>query len=323
MDETEFYRQTRDKTLFGAYLLYGQEELTRREAQDRVVALTDAGYRDLNVERLEQPTWDALWDAACRLPFFDALRVVVVKSFRDEDVLPHMDKLLTLPAGVVVLLERAGEVRRDAAVRKAFGERAVEFAALTEDRGVSLVCREAALTGVNIDRQTARLLCQMAGLDANALKNEFSKAAGYVGLGGTVTRETLERVVAPTPEYDVFRMLGAFLAGNKKLGLALLYGMLAEGQSALGLASFLGNRMKQMHQARVLLDAGKRAPEIKQRLGGSPYAADKTIESAKKCDAATLARCVAAFAQVDASLKTGELDETTALVCAALGVLCA
>lgn len=322
MDETEFYRLTRDKALCGAYLLYGQEELTRHEAVARVTALTDAGYRDLNVESLEQPSWAALWDAACRLPFFDALRVVVVKSFRDEDVLPHMDKLLSLPEGVVVLLQRAGELRKDAAVRKAFADRAVEFAALTEDRGVSLLSREAALLGVNVDRQTARALCEMAGLDANALKNEFSKAAGYVGRGGTVTRQTLEKVVTPTPEYDIFRMLNAFLSGNKKMGLSLLYGMLSEGQSALGLASFLSNRMKQLHLARRLLDEGKRAPEIKQRLGGSPYAAERTIDSAKKRDAAAFARCVAAFAQVDASLKSGELDETTALLCAALGTLC-
>ncbi len=324
MDESEFYRLTRDKTLYGAYLLYGQEELTRHEAVARVVARTEEAYRDLNVETLDQPSWAALWDAASRLPFFDALRVVSVKSFRDEEVLPHLDALFSLPAGVAVLLQKQGELRKDAQIRKAFEAkaRAVEFAALTEDRGVSLLSREAALLGVTIDRPTARALCEMAGLDANQLKNEFSKAAGYVGRGGMVTRETLKTVVTPSPEYDVFRMLNAFLENDRKRGLSLLYGMLAEGQSALGLASFLDNRMKQLHQARTLLDGGLRAPEIKARLGGSPYAADKTIQSAKKRDAAAFARAVSAFAGVDALLKTGELDEATALMVAALGTLC-
>ena len=324
MNETDFYRQTRDGALFGAYLLFGQEELTRHEAAARVLALTDEAYRDLNAEQLDQPSWQTLCDAASRLPFFDRVRVVSVKSFRDDDVLPHMEELLRLPEGVVVLLQRQGEMRKDSAVRKAFeaAGRAVEFAALTEDRGAALISREAALLGVNIDRKTAYALCGMVGLDANALKNEIGKAAGYVGRGGTVTEETLRTVVTPSEEYDVFRMLNAFLQGKRKQGLALLYGMLAEGQSALGLASFLSNRMKQLHLARKLLDAGVRPAEIKTRLGGSPYAADKTIAGAKLREADAFARCVAAFAGVDAQLKTGELDETTALLAAALGTLC-
>lgn len=324
MNESEFYRRTRDGGLAGAYLLYGQEELTRHEAVARVVETTDAAYRDLNVEYLDQPTWRALSDAAARLPFFDTVRVAVVKSFRDEEVLPHAEELMGLPAGVVVLLQRQGELRKDSLLRRAFedADRAVEFASLTPDRAAALLLREAGLLGVSLDRGTARALCEMTGLDANALKNELAKAAGYVGRGGTVTRETLDKVVRATPEYRIFDMLNAFLAGRRRQGLAQLYGMLAEGQSALGLASFLSNRMKQLHLARALVDKGLRAPEIKARLGGSSFAADKTLQGAKQRDAATFARCVSAFAGVDAALKTGEADEVTSLLAAALGTLC-
>ncbi len=323
MDETQFYRMTAEGRLAGAYLLCGQEELTRREAKERVIALTDPAYRALNVEQMENPTWQQLSDAAARLPFFDSLRVVVVKTFRDEDIAPHADALMGLPAETVVLLERAGEMRKDSAVFAAFSsaDRAVVFSALTEDRAVAMLAREAGKAGVEIARPVARRLVEMIGVDANALRNAFQKAAGYVGRGGTIDEGVLDTVVTAIPEYDVFRMLNAFLSGERKKGTALLAGMLQSGQSALGLASFLEGRLRQLHQARVLLDRGVSPREVARALGGSPYAAEKTVAAAKKNTAEGFARGVAAFCSVDADLKTGTLDERAALLLAALGTL--
>ena len=63
MTEKELYDRTNARTLSGAYLLEGAEELTKQQAIDRVTALLDPGFVDLNLKRAKEPDVNAVLDA--------------------------------------------------------------------------------------------------------------------------------------------------------------------------------------------------------------------------------------------------------------------
>ena len=280
VNESEFYKATQSRALKGPYLLHGEEELTKADA----VALVES------------------WD--------DAL----------IDALEEKNRLLAMADTSVVLFVYRGECRKTNKLFKALApeNRVVVFEKLTMDRAVNMLIRESALRNVGLDRATAQALIDRVGFDAYRLKNEFSKAAGYVGPGGTVTVAVLGETITPSPEYDAFEMLDALLDGKRKKGYAMLLNALDRGESPLSLSGFLEGRLKLILSAREHLDRGLDPRAAARQLPGSPYAAQIAVKNAQKRTTGSLRQAVADFAAVDGNIKQGIYRDRDALLLAVM-----
>lgn len=323
MNERELFEKTNGRALFGAYLFEGDEELTKQQAVDRIVALLDPGMLDLNLKRLKAPEGDLLCDAVRSVPVFDTLCITVVSDFNDDAVYETLEKKRLLDtlfhAGDNVILFVRRGTGRESALTKLFKakDRYVLFDVLDTDRAVRLCMRVCAQSGVRMDRVEAIRLVNMVGTDAYRLKNELSKLCDFVGSGGTVRGETLKAVVTPSVEYRVFGMLDALLSGNKKAAVRMLTEAMKSGQeNPLRVASFLEGRLRAMLIARELSDAGRPRAEVLKAIGGSPKAAEVTLKNAQKFPTARLKSAVAAFAEINARMKQGILDEDNGLILA-------
>lgn len=323
MNESELYKLTNARMLSGAYLLEGAEELTKQQAVDRIVGLLDPGFLDLNLKRLKEPDVSAVLDAAHAVPVFDALCVTVFTEFDDAAIFDALEKrgatdALFRSEGNVVLFVRRGK-GRETPFSMLFAERnrLVSFDALTEERAQNMVTRLCASRGVRLDRPEAYELVSMVGTDACRLENEASKLCDFVGTGGAITGSVLKFVVTPSVEYDVFPMLNAFLAGNKKSAMRMLTEAIKDGkESPLRVASFLEGRLKQMLIAKEMLEDRRPRPEIVRSLSGSPKAAEMAIKNAQRFPLDRLKNAVAAFARINADMKSGVLNEADALILA-------
>ncbi len=322
MNESEFYKATQSRTLAGPYLLHGEEELTKADAVARVKKLLDPGVLDLNFQSLRNPDAPTLLSAADQLPFFDELRLILVESWDDAliDALEEKNRLLAMADTSVILFVYRGECRKTNKLFKALApeNRVVVFEKLTMERAVNMLLRESALRNVGLDRATAQALIDRVGVDAYRVKNEFSKAAGYVGPGGTVTVAVLEETITPSPEYDAFEMLDALLDGKRKKGYAMLLNALDRGESPLSLAGFLEGRLKLILSAREHLDRGLDPRAAARQLPGSPYAAQIAVKNAQKRTTGSLRQAVAAFAAVDGNIKQGIYRDRDALLLAVM-----
>ena len=323
MTEKELYDRTNARTLSGAYLFEGAEELTKQQAIDRVTALLDPGFLDLNLKRAKEPDVNAVLDAAHAVPVFDALCVTVFTDFDDAALYEGLESRKALDAlfassDAITLFVRRGSAKETDFVRL-FKEkgRVVSFEPFSEDRAREMCMRLCARRGVRLDRPEAYELVDMVGTDAYRLQNEISKLCDYVGSGGTVTRDVLKAVVTPSVEYEIFPMLNALLAGNKKTAMRMLTEAIHDGQeNPLRVATFLEGRLKQMLIAKEMLEDKRPRPEILKTLGGSPKAAEMTIKNAQKFPLDRLKNAVAAFARINADMKSGTLNETDALILA-------
>ena len=322
VNESEFYKATQSRALQGPYLLHGEEELTKADAVGRVKKLLDPGVLDLNFQSLRNPDAPTLLSAADQLPFFDELRLILVESWDDAliDALEEKNRLLAMADTSVVLFVYRGECRKTNKLFKALApeNRVVVFEKLTMDRAVNMLIRESALRNVGLDRATAQALIDRVGFDAYRLKNEFSKAAGYVGPGGTVTVAVLGETITPSPEYDAFEMLDALLDGKRKKGYAMLLNALDRGESPLSLAGFLEGRLKLILSAREHLDRGLDPRAAARQLPGSPYAAQIAVKNAQKRTTGSLRQAVADFAAVDGNIKQGIYRDRDALLLAVM-----
>lgn len=323
MTEKELYERTNARQLAGAYLFEGTEELTKQQAVDRITALLDPGFWDLNLKRAKEPDVSAVLDAAHAVPVFDALCVSIFTEFDDAALYADLEKrnaldTLFAPSDAVLLFVRRGAAKETDLFRL-FREkgRVVSFEAFSEDRAKEMCVRLCAKRGVRLDRPEAMRLVDMVGTDAYRLNNEISKLCDYVGDGGTVTAEILKTVVTPSVEYEVFPMLNALLAGNKKTAMRMLTEAMKAGQeNPLRVASFLEGRLKQMLIAREMQEEKRPRPEILKAMGGNPKAAEIALKNAQKFPLNKLKSAVAAFARINADMKSGVLNESDALILA-------
>ncbi|MBQ1820699.1 MAG: DNA polymerase III subunit delta [Clostridia bacterium] len=323
MTENELYKQTNAKTLCGAYLFEGTEEMTKQQAIDRITALLDPGFSDLNLKRIKQPEASAVLDAVHALPVFDALCVTIFTEFDDALIFDALEKRnalasLFLPKDAIILFVRRGK-GRETAFTKLFAEknRIVSFDPLSEDRAQNMVTLLCARRNVRLERSEAMRLVGMAGTDAYRLENEVSKLCDYVGSGGTISKDVLDFIVTPSVEYEVFPMLNALLAGNKKTAMRMLTEALKDGQeNPLRVATFLEGRLKQMLIGREMLEEKRPRPEILKAMGGNPKAAEIALKNAQKFPLDRLKAAVAAFARINADMKQGLLNESDALILA-------
>ncbi len=319
MDENAFFKAIREGALRGAYLLHGEEDYSKERAVRQCMALAGEAAREMNVQQMKAPAADAVIAACETLPFFDRLRIIVVQELSAEEearLAPYAKKT---PESALLLVVRRGLALKTGALFKALEPegRVVEFPRCDQGRAVAFLAKRAGEFGALLDRPTAVHLADVAGLDMAALENALLKLAAYVGPGRPITREAIAACITPSPEYSVFQILECLVAGNLRQGLAMLQSELRSGgQSSLQVASFLEGRAKQMLAARQML--ARRLPEqqIIRALGGSPYAAKKTVAAARRCAMERLETAVVAFAGVDAQLKQGLLREDDALLLA-------
>ena len=323
MTEKELYDRTNARTLSGAYLLEGAEELTKQQAIDRVTALLDPGFLDLNLKKQKEPDVSAVLDALHAVPVFDALCVTIFTDFDDAALYEGLETRKALDAffastDTITLFVRRGSAKETDFVRL-FKEkgRVVSFEPFSEERAREMCMRLCARRGVRRDRPEAFQRVDMAGTDAYRLQNEISKLCDYVGSGGTVTRDVLKAIVTPSVEYEIFPMLNALLAGNKKIAMRMLTEAIHDGQeNPLRVATFLEGRLKQMLIAKEMLEEKRPRPEILKTLGGSPKAAEMTLKNAQKFPLDRLKAAVAAFARINADMKQGLMNESDALILA-------
>jgi DNA polymerase III delta subunit len=323
MTERELFERTNARTLSGAYLFEGAEELTKQQAVDRIVSALDPGFSDLNLKRMKAPDVNAVLDAAHAVPVFDTLCVTVFTDFDDAAIFEELKKRGALDAlfastdSVILFVRR--EAAKETDLVRLFREknRAVSFEPFSEDRAREMCMRLCAKRGVRLDRPEAFQLVDMVGTDAYRLNNEIGKLCDYVGDGGTVTAAVLKTVVTPSVEYEVFPMLNALLAGNKKTAMRMLTEAMKNGQeNPLRVATFLEGRLKQMLIAKELLEEKRPRPEIIKAMGGNPKAAEIALKNAQKFPLEKLRNAVAAFARINADMKSGTMNESDALLLA-------
>ena len=318
MNHITFFDRIKEGSIGGFFLFHGVEEYVKHSALTQIKETIDSAARDLNVKEMRAPLSGAVIEAGETLPFFAERRLVICYEMPDAEIKIMLEKMERLPETTTLILYVRGTCKKDV-LKLLPSECVVEFAELSEWDACRFVEKHARLFEVSIAPAATRLLVEMVGTEAHALKNEITKAAGYAGRGNTVTEEILLACVTPNLEYEFFGMFDQFLYGHKeKAMLALRHILRNDAGGAFLLAHSFERQCRQMLTARMLLDAGVEPRDIPARLNLKPAPARAALYGAKRFTSLQLRAATLDFAAIDYLQVSGKMPADRALEIAVL-----
>lgn len=311
----------------GVHLFVGEEDLLVEEG---VRALVDAALapdeRTLNLDVLEAAE-TSLPDLLARLdtlPFFGALRVVVV---RDLDTLPPdaqralADYLERGTPPVLAIFTARALDRRGRLFRalQAAG-RIHPCDPLTWREVPAWLTREAARMGKRLTPGAVEALAAGSGAGLRALRLELEKLAAYVDDRPQITEEDVRAVGALESDPRLFALADAIGERHVRRATQLLQGILAR-EHPLPVLGMIARQFRLLVRAR---EAGRSQAAVARAAGVTPYVAGKLLRQVTRYGAEDFPAIFALLEEADRAIKsTGQpelaLETLVVQLCAGPG----
>jgi DNA polymerase III subunit delta len=307
--------------LKSAYLVCGDDDAkidawrarVRRRAEDE----RGPGGLEAFDARSSEPA--EIVGALTALTFDPGTRYVLVDdvgAWKAPQLEPLTKILAEMPPDVVLVAIARGKALKQLckAIEGAGGE-VYEYAApkpwelpkWTVERGREL--------GLQVDPQAAKDLVAQVGSSQQRLSRELEKLALAVHPATGVTPSDVEALAARDTSPQAYDLADALVAGDLRETLALAEQLESHGERPGRLVFPVVRRLREVHRAASLLDAGVPESKVGEALKAPPWLVKKTVARAKKADRAALERAICVFADLEIEMRGGadvQLDEDTA-----------
>ena len=257
--------------------------------------------------------------ALAALMFDPGTRFVLVDdvgAWKVAELDPLQAVLADLPPATVLVLIARGKApkqlvtaveRADGEVREYAAPKPWELPKWTVERGREL--------GLQVDPEAAKQLVAQVGTSQQRLLRELEKLALALHPGTGVSTGDVDELAAHDTSPQAYDLADALVAGDLRATLALAEQLESHGERPGRLVFPVARRLREVHGAAALLDAGMPEQKVREALKAPPWLAKKTLARAKKADRATLERALCVFADLEVDLRGGgdvQIDEDTA-----------
>ena len=217
-----------------------------------------------------------------------------------------------IPGTVLVLIARGKAPARLAkAVEVAGGERR-EYGAPKPWELPKWAAERAQEEGITLDKEAAKQLVERAGPSQQRIAREIEKLALTIHPETALSAEAVARLASGADGGQGYDVADAVVAGDRETALRLAERLAAAGEGPSKLVWPVIRRLREVHRAAELLDAGLPDQEVAAALSTAPWIAKRTIAQAKKADRTALARALCVFADLEVAVRSGEsTDEHT------------
>ncbi|MEX2253795.1 MAG: DNA polymerase III subunit delta [Thermoleophilaceae bacterium] len=219
------------------------------------------------------------------------------------------------PDTVLVLLVRGKPLAR---LRKAVEQADGELRDCTAPKPWELpgwVAERGRELDVELDKEVAKALVTAVGPRQQQLSRELEKLAAAIHPEKRLTAEDVERFASSESTSRAYDLADALVASDLASTLALAEDLRERGEAPGGLVYPVVRRLREVHRATGLLEAGVPEKQAASELGQPPWLAKRTIAAARKADRHALERALCLFADLELDLRGGSdaaLDESTA-----------
>ena len=310
----ELRRALKQKPIAPLYLLFGEESYLRDRAARAIseVVLADAPLREFNETSYSLLSVDVQQAiaAAEQLPMMASRRVVRIADFAklreaDEEALV---RYITRPAESSVVIFTADELDKRRKLSKTLLEAcvSVEFAPL-DDRELATWARgRLKELKVETDERTLHQIIALVGPNVRMLSNELDKLSTAALSTGFITMETVDALVGRSRELSNFELTDHLITRNRKRALQTLERLLDDGAEPLMLIGLIASNYHRLALAKELMSRGAPNQEV-FRLVAMPFGKrEDFLATARRTDAAGLARSLKRIADADLAIKTSQ-----------------
>lgn len=307
------------------YLICGDDDVKIDAWRARVKARaeSESGPGALEQHEAGSLSPDALAGDLAALTFATGTRYILVdgvESWKAAQLDPIESALATMPPDTVLVMVARGkaQTRLCKAVEKAAGEVREYEAPKARELG-KWTMERAAEQNLKIDGDGARTLVALVGPRQQRLAREVERLALFAHPEGQLDAPQIAELAAGETTLQAYELADAIVAGDERLALATAERLSAQGEPPGRLLYSVVRRLREVHRAAELLDAGIRESDAAGKLGMPPWLAKRIIAAAKRAGRQALEDAICAFAKLEIDLRGGglragyALDEDTAL----------
>jgi DNA polymerase III subunit delta len=239
-----------------------------------------------------------------------------VEAWKAGELDPLERALDGVPEGTVLVLVARGKplARLCKAVEKAGGEQR-EYAAPKPWELPQWAIERAAEEGLRLDKEAAKALVTVVGPRQQRIAREVERLATLAHPHTQLSADQVRRAASGEATQQVYDLADAIVAGDKTATFRLAERLTTDaGESPTKLSWAIVRRLRDVHRAAELLDAGVPESKVASAMKMPPWAAKRTLAHAKKADRDALARALIAFAELEIEVRGGGtgLDEDSA-----------
>ena len=320
MERSNFMTAAANRALKGAYLLEGVEENIKQAAVAACrKSFLPEGLEELNESVLDNPDTNTLIAACETLPFMADRRLVIVREHSallrgeaDEQLIGYVTHV---PDTTLLLFVHRGKADARKKLYKTLDRQknVISFNTLTENELNDWICRRLAKEGRSCSRQTASLITFIAGSDTMQLRTELEKLVSYTEDREEITEEDVRAVVTRSPDYTVFLLVDAVVAGQEARAFGLLRDMLTGGEERVMILAMLLRQYRILQHIKIMQYEKRNQREMQERLGLPGFALDRSIRQAASLTGGQVKQAVELCLQTEYGIKSGAINQEGAL----------
>jgi len=288
--------------------LTGQNDVLRTQALRALVDEFVTKYGDIALERLdgEEASYERMHEAVQSLPFLAPRKLVTLRSpGANKEFTEKFEQFINDVAETndVIIIEPKLDKRLSYYKQLKKLTEFREFAVLDGNGLAAYIVEYAKNQGGSISSADARMLIDRVGTNQLTLQHEADKLLAH---NLKVTRASIELLTERTPQSNIFELLDAAFAGDRKRAMALYHEQRAlqvEPQQILAMLVW------QLHILAIVKTAGERnADTVAKEAKLSPFTVRKTQGLARRLTLVQLKRLVQGLREFDVRLKSESLN---------------
>jgi DNA polymerase-3 subunit delta len=302
------------------YLISGDDDpkIDAWRARVRARAEAEGGAGALERFDAREASPDAVAAEAASLTLGGGPRYLLVDeagAWKAGDLEP-LERAIADPAPdtVLVLIVRGKPLARLRQAVEAAGGEVREHLAPKPWKLPGWVVERAREQGLHVDSEAAKALVAAVGSRPARLEREIEKLALAVHPSTRLSVAEVEELASAETGAGVYDIADALVTGDRRTTMALAEDLVAREGRPGALLFPLVRRLREVHRASLLLDAGLPEQKVASSLAAPPWAAKRTVSQARTASRDGIEHALCAFADLEARSRSGEgLDEATEL----------
>jgi DNA polymerase III subunit delta len=299
-----------------AILLLGTDPDLRDLCHNEIIeACVPEGAREWAVQRYSAQGggWNEVFDRAEMMPMLSPRQVVIVEDADSierlgeksrEKILDALAGYLESPAPYTVLVFEAGDLDGRQRFYKLLAEKALIVQLTIGDESAALLAVQLARElKVELDREAAELLADIANREPTRIRIELEKLAAYVSGRNRVTVEDVRAVVVTARKNEIWDLADMLATRNCAAALEFFENLLREGEQPAAMIGALGWMYRKLIEARDL-PKNLNGYQAAGRLQMNPKSAETAIRNAHRISKNDLVAGLLVLAEADSQLKS-------------------
>ncbi len=337
--ENELKNQIKSGCFPSCYLIFGDEHYLIKNYINRIISTAVEGFEEFNLNKFDgNVKIQEVYDAVQSFPMMASRRVVTLCDFPfDKASATEAERLLTMlgdmpSTTVFVMWYETVEINQ-----KKTGEKFNKLIKAVNSAGGAVCClgrrsdteifkmlqSGAAKRKCVMDLNTARHMVESCSDDLGTLVNELEKLCLFVGEGGTITSETVDRVCSRSVEASVYNVSKAVLQNDLAGAYRLLDDLFYMNTDPVYILTLLSSAYVDIYRVFAAKSLGLRQEAVAKEFsyGNTAFRLRDAERSAGKFTESQIVRSLKVLQETDRLLKISRADSKALLETAIVSLI--